>query len=146
MKLHKLLITLAIGFFSFGTTFAATDTGPDVSDITMGVMQKDDPGEITHIIELPEQASDVARENVAKQHPENDKDNSDQSDDKSDSMDHNTAEAVKEAAHNAAEDVKEAAHEAEESSSDVEDAAHEAANNVKEAAQETMGEHRDIVK
>ncbi len=143
MKLHKLLIALAIGTIPFSLTYADSTTGPSIDDITMGVMQKDDPAEITHMIELPEQASDVARENVAKQHPEKDDHLGDGLNEKNDDTDHNSAQAVKEAAHNAAQDIKEAAHDAAETSADVKEAAHEATTEAKESAQESVGESHD---
>ncbi len=104
------------------------DTHADVDDLTMDVLENHDLHEVAHEIELPDQASDEAREHIGDGH-EN------RHDDATEEAEH-AAEEATEAANEAAEEATEANEAAEEATEAANEAAEEATEAANEAAEE----------
>ena len=115
MKLNKFLISLVFAVLPFSTSFAAGS--PELNDITMDVVHGDSPTDLTHEIELPEQASPVAAAHV-------------EDHDKNDSMDDGAKDAAEESKSDSHESVTES----------VQDSVQESVESATSASEESKQE------
>jgi len=63
-KLIPALLTAVLAGMTLNTAYAA-DTADDIGSVTMDAVEHSDPHEITNDLQLPDQASDTAKEHVA---------------------------------------------------------------------------------
>jgi len=108
----KKYLPALIGAILAGMTLnsALASDRDDVGSVTMDVIEHSDPHEVTHDINLPDQASDEAREHVNQQGHSDDAHEQHSSDSHDDSHDAAHEDAHEESAEAAHEDAHEDAH------------------------------------
>jgi hypothetical protein len=124
-KFLPALIAAILSGITYNSAFAVESD--DVDTVTMDVIEQSDPAEVTHEIELPDAASDEAREHVNQQGSSDDaheQHSADTHEDSHDAAQDDAHENAQEQAHeDAQDDAQEQAHE--DAQDDAQEQAHE---------------------